>query len=572
MNRRMFSSFTLLFVLVSLSLLACDVGTLMGSKPTIVIGSPPSGSQFRDGEDVSVQSTSTDSSGIVRVELLVDGNVVRTDPAPSPQVSYMLIQTWKATQGNHTLSVRAYNTSNTMSDPAAIAIAVAGTAVAPSVVPSTSIAQVATPANTPNPGPTVPGAATAAPAACTNLSQFVADVTVPDGTVIAAGQAYNKIWRLRNSGTCTWGTGYEFVFIAGEAMATTTVIAVPSTAPSATADFLIAMVAPAAPGTHSGQWQLKAPTGTLFGTKVNVTINVPGPATPTNTPPPVCPGAPVITSPLTASPTTINSGQSTTLSWGSVTNADSASIDQGIGGVATPGNMVVSPATTTTYTLTATGCGGTKTSQVTVTVNPTVPPAPAQVSPNDGVVLRVFPRVATFTWSPVTFPVALTYMIEVQVNTGSWQVHVVNGPIPGTSYIMPAFPGDQQGRWRVWASSVSTGDGTRSGWRNFSFSTGASQYVGTWVNDDASTLGVTRIVITNPAGQQLKVNPFGKCTPECDWGSKTQDLSGEPIVMSGFTGGGSHQLTITLNNNAGTSLKAVDAGGPGGAATYTFHR
>jgi hypothetical protein len=56
---------------------------------------------------------------ITRVELLVDGDVVRTDPSPSPQVSFTLIQTWKATPGTHTLGVRAYNTSGAASDPAA---------------------------------------------------------------------------------------------------------------------------------------------------------------------------------------------------------------------------------------------------------------------------------------------------------------------------------------------------------------------------------------------------------------------------------------------------------------------
>jgi hypothetical protein len=56
------------------------------------------------------------------------------------------------------------------------------------------------------------------------------------------------------------------------------------------------------------------------------------------------------------------------LSWGLVSNADSVEIDQGIGGVATPGNTVVNPTATTTYTMTA-HCGTiTRTAQVTVMV------------------------------------------------------------------------------------------------------------------------------------------------------------------------------------------------------------
>jgi len=95
----------------------------------------------------------------------------------------------------------------------------------------------------------------------------------------------------------------------------------------------------------------------------NVISSAPAPA-------PGCAGAPTIDF-FTASPSTISHGQSTTLMWGKVDNATSAVIDQGIGGVATPGSTTVSPATTTTYTLSASGCGGTVTKQVTVTVSGT---------------------------------------------------------------------------------------------------------------------------------------------------------------------------------------------------------
>jgi hypothetical protein len=86
-------------------------------------------------------------------------------------------------------------------------------------------------------------------------------------------------------------------------------------------------------------------------------------------PPPSCTGTPNIAS-FTASSNTITAGQSTTLSWGLVSNADSADIDHGIGGVKTPDSKKVSPNSTTTYTLTA-HCGSNKTTaQVTITVNP----------------------------------------------------------------------------------------------------------------------------------------------------------------------------------------------------------
>ncbi len=72
---------------------------------------------------------------------------------------------------------------------------------------------------------------------------------------------------------------------------------------------------------------------------------------------------------LSATPTTIDGGSSSTLAWTASTNATSCSIDQGIGTVSCAGGATsVSPTATTTYTLTATGPGGSNTSTATVTV------------------------------------------------------------------------------------------------------------------------------------------------------------------------------------------------------------
>lgn len=332
------------------TLTACN---LFAGKPTVIIASPPSGSQFLENEPVAVQSISTDSMGITHVELLVDGTVVRTDPSPTPQVSFTLIQTWRATPGTHTISVRAYNTAGAVSDPAAIVISVVQVSVP--VPPATAFAPP--PEASPAPSPT----ATRVPGACTNDAQFERDVTVPDGTVFAAGQTFDKVWRLRNTGTCAWGTGYQLVFVSGTAMTTNTVVNVPATAPGATVDIKVPMTAPTSTGSHTGVWQMRAPNGTFFGARVSVVINVPSTTT--------CVGVPNIAS-FTASATSITSGMSVVLQWGLVSNAESAEIDQGIGGVETPGSRVVTPTTTTTYTLTARCGANTRTARVTIVVNP----------------------------------------------------------------------------------------------------------------------------------------------------------------------------------------------------------
>src|ERR1700737_1971164 len=65
-------------------------------------------------------------------------------------------------------------------------------------------------------------------------------------------------------------------------------------------------------------------------------------------PPPPAPATPTAT--LTASPDTIDKGQSSTLTW-QTSNATDLGID-GIGAVQPAGTQQVSPAATTTYTLT----------------------------------------------------------------------------------------------------------------------------------------------------------------------------------------------------------------------------
>jgi hypothetical protein len=93
---------------------------------------------------------------------------------------------------------------------------------------------------------------------------------------------------------------------------------------------------------------------------------------------PVWAAVPVIAS-FTATPDSINAGQSSTLQW-SVTNADSVSITS-LGTVSNSGTRSVSPTTTTTYTLTATNAAGSVTRTATVTV--TGGTAPTIVFPSD---------------------------------------------------------------------------------------------------------------------------------------------------------------------------------------------
>ncbi len=359
---------------ILLGVAATGCSLFQPDKPIVIIESPPSSSQFHEGEQIAVQSASTDKKAVVRVELVVDGNIVDVDPSPTAQGQphFTLVQQWKAIQGQHILMVRAYNAAGQMSDPAAVNVTVLPATAQSSIPQPPSAAATAT--SIPPATPTTAAAAPPPSTSCNNNAGFVADVTIPDGSTINPGQSFTKIWRMSNSGTCTWGPGYQFVFVSGEAMTASTGVPVPSTAPGATADLTVPMTGPATPGTHVGKWQMRVGSS-LFGQVVNVSINVPAPPPPPP-PPSGCTGTPNIAS-FTADKTTITVGSTVTLSWGAVTNADSVEIDQGIGGVATPGSTSVFVSGTKTFTMTA-HCGSNSVSkQVTVKYSPlvlTIPP------------------------------------------------------------------------------------------------------------------------------------------------------------------------------------------------------
>jgi peptidoglycan-associated lipoprotein len=83
------------------------------------------------------------------------------------------------------------------------------------------------------------------------------------------------------------------------------------------------------------------------------------------------PASPTVT--LQASPTSVNKGDSATLSWNS-TDATQLTIAPDVGAVTAQGSTKVTPSDTTAYTITATGPGGSASATATVTVNAPPPP------------------------------------------------------------------------------------------------------------------------------------------------------------------------------------------------------
>ena len=172
----------LMFVMLLLAggMLACDIGGGGApSKPTIIITSPTSGTEFQAGEKVSILSSASDAKGVMRVELYVDGVLYRTDPSPTPggTKELTMYQEWIAEDpGTHTLSVIAVNVDGLESDPWAVTVRVAGDAASPSSSPTTEVGPPPTtepgppPAVTPTVEPPPPTATVPAPTPTATLN------------------------------------------------------------------------------------------------------------------------------------------------------------------------------------------------------------------------------------------------------------------------------------------------------------------------------------------------------------------------------------------------------------------
>ena len=129
---------------------------------------------------------------------------------------------------------------------------------------------------------------------------------------------------------------------------------------------------------------------------------------------------------LTASPQSIGTGDSSTLSWSS-TNASSCTGTNFSTGGATSGTVVVSPAASTVYTVSCTGLGGTGTNTITVTVG----------------ALSALPTISfpsgTFTWT-TTDAVSCTASGGWTGSVGTSGSHTVSAPV-STTYVLTCTGG-----------------------------------------------------------------------------------------------------------------------------------
>jgi hypothetical protein len=367
-----------------------------------------------------------------------------------------------------------------------------------SAVPTLPSAPTDAVALTNTPVPDVPG-----PGDCSFNAKFVTDVTIPDGTVLSPDATFIKVWRMRNTGTCTWEAGTKLVFSSGDQMGGPSDVPVAApVAPGAEVDISVNLKAPGTSGTYQGKWRLQNHTGTFFGSDIWVKIVVPGPATstPTSTPlpgpmctPPSCPAGQIAICP----------------------------------GLCTGGCGMVC------VTPTSSGC---------VAVDPTLQPALAQ---------------AEAEGHDMGCPTGPAFNIQKDGGTGAFQEFWANwdNPNPHTHYRSLMI-------WRADTREIYVIDG-----QNTDASRGALlAYTDTWEEGQPS-IHPDCAAMTPPSGYQLPVRGFGKvwCTQgledEVGWPSQAEvqvNLRAQPMqvgwLMKVSNPGGTSYLVALGNNWAVTQF------------------
>lgn len=109
---------------------------------------------------------------------------------------------------------------------------------------------------------------------CVNGLQFVADLTVPDGALIARGAQVDKRWQVKNSGTCNWDQRYALVLIAGTELGMPEKQALNPARSGSEAVIRMVLTSPMSPGIYTSAWQAFGPDGEPFGDVIYVQFQV----------------------------------------------------------------------------------------------------------------------------------------------------------------------------------------------------------------------------------------------------------------------------------------------------------
>lgn len=128
------------------------------------------------------------------------------------------------------------------------------------------------------PSPVPAGATQPTGDECSN-NVFEGDITIPDGTVLKGGEDFQKIWKIRNTGSCLWDDGFSLIYIGGSSPD----LDPPNYEFKKTGDFVssgeainigIWLTTPCASGQYEGHWRMQNNQGYYFGSILSVYVEV----------------------------------------------------------------------------------------------------------------------------------------------------------------------------------------------------------------------------------------------------------------------------------------------------------
>jgi hypothetical protein len=245
----------------------------------------------------SRRSTRQTLIGLLTAALLLTACNVGATPAPTLDVNAMstalvgttvaqlavqFTQTALAIPTNTVAPTVTQASVPTLALPTLDTSGVASPTVAAAALPTFSF--ISTPVTTPIAGvtqvvlPTSAAQATASLGDACNNAVFESDVTIQDFETIKPGIDVQKIWAIRNTGTCTWDDGYALIKIAGSPE-----IGNESFKFVKSSDFVaggqginigIWIDAPCAPGKYEGHYRMRNDQGYYFGTVLSLYITI----------------------------------------------------------------------------------------------------------------------------------------------------------------------------------------------------------------------------------------------------------------------------------------------------------
>ena len=280
-------------------------------------------------------------------------------------------------------------------------------------------------------------------------------------------------------------------------------------------------------------------------------------------------GAPVISA-FTATPASINAGETSTLAW-SVTGATSLSIDKGVG-VVTGTSKTVQPTASTTYTLTATNAAGPVTMQATVSVGTGTPPAittftatPAQITAGQSTTLAwtlsggpatlsIDQGVGTVTGaSKSVSPTASTTYLLSATDAG------VTVTMPVTVTVSPATPAAVIHEFAVDSAGIDASNGSAVARVSAVTIKGGGSATLRWsvANSNSGQISIDQGIGTQPASSSKVVSPAATTTYTLTASGGGKSVTAQvtvgvnPVPFLGLgTVTGSADVTVTVDSGA----------------------